>query len=168
MYGTQNSYHIPPCNGVYLLHGTVPKHEENRSPCQHYIGYSSNLRRRFLTHKRGDGTPFTRILASRGSILCARIWPGANYRFEHRIRNNRWGRRLCPICSPEEWFKRAMTLKPEECTDLLPFPADLRQRWPVPFIFEQKFKRFWPMQPIEQCPTSSLTVLMKLEETILV
>lgn len=93
---------------VYLLHLKTPLPRgisRCGTPLQagHYIGFADDLVERILKHADGHGARFTQVCVERGiDWQLARTWEGgqADRRFERRLKNGKWGPRLCPICNP--------------------------------------------------------------------
>jgi hypothetical protein len=84
---------------VYLLHfsGRV----SDRHTCQHYLGWTPGpVAERVATHAAGRGARLTQVAAERGLCLTvARTWHGGR-ELERRLKNQKHGPRLCPLCNP--------------------------------------------------------------------
>jgi predicted GIY-YIG superfamily endonuclease len=84
---------------VYLLHFSEPiKH------ARHYLGYTRvSVYDRLIEHNAGRGARLTQVAVSMGIELhLARIWPGADRKFERRLKNRNNAPKLCPICRGEQ------------------------------------------------------------------
>lgn len=83
---------------VYLLHFSSrisPDHA-----CQHYLGSADDLEKRMKLHKAGRGCRLADIALQRGiDFQLARTWAGGRQE-ERQLKNQKNGRRLCPICNP--------------------------------------------------------------------
>lgn len=91
---------------VYLLHFSQPV-GSSRHQCQHYIGYASKLNTRLDHHKLRPDVRLMQVLQERGiSFALARTWEGGK-ELERKLKNQKNGGRLCPICngikSFQEW-----------------------------------------------------------------
>lgn len=83
---------------VYLLHLDQPL-----AHARHYTGWSTHLEDRLEHHANGTGARFTQVLRERGiTWQLARVWDGADRRFERRLKNTKNVRRYCPICEGEK------------------------------------------------------------------
>lgn len=83
----------------YLIHFDEPyKH------ARHYIGTTNNLPRRIATHKRGEATRSSRLMAAVHDAgigwTVARTWEGGRD-LEIKLHNWHGGAQLCPICRGE-------------------------------------------------------------------
>lgn len=91
---------------VYLLHFDQPI-APGRHTTQHYVGHAEDLARRIQAHTRGryngggNGcAKLCAVAAERGiRFTVARLWRGG-YEVEQRLKNQKNGRCICPICSP--------------------------------------------------------------------
>ena len=83
---------------VYLLHFSEPyKH------ARHYIGYADDLDARLARHRSGNGARLIQVIMDAGlDWRLARIWPDGDRKLERRLKNQKHGPRLCPICNGEE------------------------------------------------------------------
>jgi hypothetical protein len=96
----------------------------------HYLGFTTNLRRRWAEHLAGGYDPETRKATGRGARLLAaalhagcsltlvRVWYGEQTRaLEQRLKQRRKPgslragaktshKRLCPLCNPAGWWRR--------------------------------------------------------------
>lgn len=98
--------------GAYLLHFERPyKH------ARHYIGWSSDIDARVERHFEGHGSRLVQVVKAAGiSIVLARVWWNKDRAFERRLKNQKHGPRLCPICREE---------KPMEAKPLITLVASL-------------------------------------------
>jgi predicted GIY-YIG superfamily endonuclease len=92
----------PPLNArgtVYLLHFS----ERTKQNRQHYLGWTSDLARRFAEHRSGRGCRETRKPVAEGlTLTVAQTWAGTPL-LERRLKE--WSRRrqegfagICPLC----------------------------------------------------------------------
>lgn len=92
---------------------------------QHYIGWAKDLEERLeehtyarwtpyeepfttskgktrLGHTRGNGATFLAVANSRNiPWSLARVWQGADQKFERRLKNQKKAHELCPLCNPK-------------------------------------------------------------------
>jgi predicted GIY-YIG superfamily endonuclease len=82
----------------YLIHFDRPP----RGRQAHYIGYTSDLAKRWADHCTGHGSDLTR-LAKRLSISMrlARVWRHGSKGLEIKLKHH-GGRSLCPVCMLED------------------------------------------------------------------
>lgn len=85
---------------VYLIH-----FDEKLAHAQHYLGFAEiPVRERLDRHKAGNGSKLVRAVMQNGiTIRLARVWSGeeVDRHFERSLKNQRNGRKLCPICRGE-------------------------------------------------------------------
>jgi hypothetical protein len=88
---------------AYLVHLDTPL-----AHAQHYIGWEKRDNgSREAVHQSGNGARMLAVAKSRGITFTAvRTWPGADRRFERRLKNTANARRLCPVCSPDSWARQ--------------------------------------------------------------
>lgn len=102
---------------VYLIHFDQPYKGK-----QHYIGYAHCVESRMVEHKATTWTPLEKFSTSEGKTVCGvkhgnganflavlnhygigyevvRVWDGGRD-VERRIKAQKNGRRVCPICNP--------------------------------------------------------------------
>lgn len=81
---------------VYLLHLDQPL-----SHAQHYVGFTTNLRARLMSHRLGrSGARYMEVVKERGiGFRLVRTWSG-DRNFERRIKRLKNAPRYCPICNP--------------------------------------------------------------------
>lgn len=83
---------------VYLLHFEKPISENHTT--QHYLGYTTSLKKRIQEHH--DGTSGVRLLqvAKEREInfTVVRIWRDGTRKLERSLKDGRHGSRLCPVC----------------------------------------------------------------------
>ena len=79
---------------VYLIHFNRPlKH------ARHYLGWTSNLRKRLNAHEDGTGSVLLRALAERGiGWKLVRTWDNAGLDVERKLKKQGSRARLCPLC----------------------------------------------------------------------
>jgi predicted GIY-YIG superfamily endonuclease len=78
----------------YLIHFKKPP----RGKQSHYIGYTSDLAKRWADHCSGHGSDLTRLAKSSGiSMRLARIWKNGSKELEIQLKH-RGGKSLCPVC----------------------------------------------------------------------
>lgn len=83
--------------GCYLIHFDKPV----RGAQRHYIGWSSDLRRRAYEHLCGKGSELTRIAQLEGfEIRIARFWFDVGKDVELKLKR-RGAKSLCPYCHLE-------------------------------------------------------------------
>lgn len=79
---------------VYLLHFGRPYFR-----ARHYVGWSTNFRRRIEQHRSGSGSPLVRAVVSDGiEIYLARTWENVTRKFERRCHRAKRSPSVCPIC----------------------------------------------------------------------
>ncbi len=88
---------------VYLLHFGAPYQH-----AAHYLGWSECLRARLAHHRAGRGARLMAAVAAAGiDVTVARVWEGADRRFERKLHNRKQSRTLCPVCSGTQALRRA-------------------------------------------------------------
>jgi len=92
---------------VYLLHFSRPYHH-----AQHYLGFTEQgVDARLAVHRAGRGSPLVAAAIAAGiEVTVARTWPGASRKDKRYLHDLKAGRRLCPICTPQEALLRARFL----------------------------------------------------------
>lgn len=88
---------------IYLIHFSARTSQER----QHYLGWSSDIEKRFAQHRSGHGSRETRKAVAEGlRLTLAQTWTGTPL-LERRIKA--WSRRgrkgfsgICPLCPGEE------------------------------------------------------------------
>ena len=84
-------------NFVYLLH--FERRINPSHPCQHYLGYTTNLPTRIQQHQNGSGSRLCQVAKERHiTFTVARIWLGPRS-LEKQLKRRKNGRSLCPICN---------------------------------------------------------------------
>ena len=83
---------------VYLVH--FSRRISDRHTCQHYLGWTTGpVAERLAEHASGRGARLTQVAADRGiGMTLARTWDGGRD-LERRLKNQKHGPRLCPLCS---------------------------------------------------------------------
>lgn len=82
---------------VYLFHFSSPV--SDRHTCRHYLGYCLDLWARVRCHAGGRGARLTEVAVERGIKLeIVRVWKGTR-KDERKLKNQKNGPALCPICS---------------------------------------------------------------------
>jgi predicted GIY-YIG superfamily endonuclease len=80
--------------GVYLIH-FVPAYKQAR----HYTGYADDIQRRVAQQQAGEGARLPQVAVAAGcQLLLVRVWPGADRKFERKLKKRKNAPRLCPIC----------------------------------------------------------------------
>ena len=83
---------------VYLLHFSEPISPDHT--CQHYLGYTKSLKKRIAEHETGSGARLVQVALERGiSFVVARTWSNGTRALERKLKNQKMGPRLCPICN---------------------------------------------------------------------
>lgn len=85
----------PHLGTVYLLHFDRPYRH-----ARHYVGFTTNLKRRLSEHRSGHGSPLLCAVVEAGiRFRVARLWLNVTRRFERRLHNlqPRW--KHCPYCT---------------------------------------------------------------------
>lgn len=83
--------------GVYLFH-FAPAYRHAR----HYIGYGDDLPTRIAEQFAGKGANLVRVALRFGRVITvAKTWPGADRKFERKLKNRGSAYRICPICRGE-------------------------------------------------------------------
>ncbi len=82
---------------VYLLHFSEPISPNH--PCQHYLGWTIDLKHRLSLHKRGLGSRLCRVAKERGITWeLVRTWEG-DKSLETRLKRSHNSPKYCPICN---------------------------------------------------------------------
>src|SRR5215472_10027067 len=83
----------------YLLHFDRPYVSANgKGIAAHYLGSTSNLKRRLAEHAAGRGARLLAVVAAEGiGWELARLWPGGRAR-ERQLKRMGGHARLCPLC----------------------------------------------------------------------
>lgn len=82
----------------YLLH-----FDEPIAHAKHYLGSTTNLERRISEHRRGYRARLMEVLKERGiGFQVARVWEGGDRQLEKKLKKQKQGTRLCPICNPRK------------------------------------------------------------------
>ncbi len=104
----------------YLIHLDKPI-----AHARHYLGWSASPVTREKQHRAGNGARLLAVAKARGiSWQMVRTWPGADTRFERRLKNTANAARLCPECNPGGWARQmADPGKPERKP-----PADRKKK----------------------------------------
>ena len=78
---------------VYLIHFDTPyKH------ARHYLGSADDVEARLAQHRSGNGARLMEVVGKAGiSWRLARTWDGGRDQ-ERRLKRQKHGPRLCPIC----------------------------------------------------------------------
>jgi predicted GIY-YIG superfamily endonuclease len=81
---------------IYLIHFDTPyKH------ARHYLGYASNLAARLALHRASNGARLIEVINAAGiTWQVSRTWSG-NRALERKLKNQKNGPRLCPLCNPK-------------------------------------------------------------------
>lgn len=87
---------------VYLIHFAEPIGSAAHS-AQHYLGVTSNLKRRIARHHAGNGSRIMAHVTHQGiGWQVARTWEDASPELEKRLKSWHKARQLCPICREQE------------------------------------------------------------------
>jgi predicted GIY-YIG superfamily endonuclease len=79
---------------VYLVHAARALHG-----ARHYLGFSTDVKRRIARHKAGRGTPLLGEMARRGiRFRVVRQWHKKDGYFEQELKRNNALADLCPVC----------------------------------------------------------------------
>lgn len=79
---------------VYLVHMTRALHG-----ARHYLGFSTDVRKRVARHKQGRGTPLLGEATRRGiPWRVVRTWRGRDGYFEQELKRSGPLAGLCPVC----------------------------------------------------------------------
>lgn len=83
---------------VYLLH--FERRISDKHTTQHYIGYTTSLKKRVQEHRDGtSGVRLLQVAKERGiGFEVIRTWSDGTRKLERSLKNGRHGSRLCPIC----------------------------------------------------------------------
>lgn len=86
---------------VYLLHFSQPISPDHT--CQHYLGSAEDVNTRLTHHLTGRGARLTQVANERGiDYEVVRVWkaePGKGRELERKLKNQKNGHKLCPVCS---------------------------------------------------------------------
>lgn len=86
---------------VYLLHFHAPI--SDRHTCQHYMGSAADVNERLVHHLTGRGARLCQVANERGiDYEIVRVWkaePGKGRELERKLKNQKNGHKLCPVCS---------------------------------------------------------------------
>ena len=83
---------------LYLIHFDKPV-----AHAQHYLGYTTDLDKRFKRHAKLDGARLVRAAIQNGAeCTVVRLWRNADKNFERKLKNRKNHRALCPICKGEK------------------------------------------------------------------
>lgn len=84
-----------PVKGVYLLHFS----DKVGGRALHYVGYSDDVERRISEHRGGYGARLMAVVKDNGMTFeVARVWEGADRKFERHIKKMKNHSKYCPIC----------------------------------------------------------------------
>lgn len=91
---------------VYLLH-----FNKRLAHAQHYIGFvqsDDGLDKRLTDHLCGMGARIMEVCFERGiEWKTARIWFGADRKFERKLKRFKGAQKICPVCKGESAMRRA-------------------------------------------------------------
>jgi predicted GIY-YIG superfamily endonuclease len=82
---------------LYLIHADEKLHH-----AQHYLGFTTNLGRRLDDHilGAGRGARLVEVYNQAGiHWRVVRVWPKGTRTDERRLKNQKHGPRLCPVCN---------------------------------------------------------------------
>ncbi|WP_201365820.1 hypothetical protein [Dictyobacter formicarum] len=81
---------------VYLLH-----FEKRYQHAGHYLGWTDDLPARLEAHRSGRGARLMEVIKEHGiSWQLARVWEDGDRALERRLKRQKAGPRLCPLCHP--------------------------------------------------------------------
>jgi predicted GIY-YIG superfamily endonuclease len=87
---------------VYLIH-----FENKLSHAQHYLGYTTDLDNRLITHRCGHGSKLLAAVTRQNiDWQLVRTWNG-DRALERKLKRRKNSRQLCPICNPDHWMDNA-------------------------------------------------------------
>ncbi len=82
---------------VYLIHFSKPL-----AHARHYLGFADradSIPARIERHARGDGAKLTKAAVTAGiELQLARVWEDGDRNFERKLKNQKQGPKLCPLC----------------------------------------------------------------------
>lgn len=82
---------------VYLIHFS-----SKLSHAAHYLGSTSNLKRRIARHRANDGAKLLRALNLAGIEWdVVRVWKGGRD-LERKMKRHKNSPSFCPVCNPKE------------------------------------------------------------------
>lgn len=85
---------------VYMLHFEPGIPVAGNRFARHYIGWTTDVERRFAQHVSGQGSPLVAAAVARGAqVELARTWVGVDRFFERRLKNLHAATHYCPVCS---------------------------------------------------------------------
>jgi predicted GIY-YIG superfamily endonuclease len=113
---------LPRCGGCYLIHFDQPYTSSNgKATIQHYLGWTTNLRRRIAHHQEGNGVRLMEVINAAGiSWRVVHLWLEATRRDERRLKLQKKNWRLCPVCHPT--LRRGAVMRTAQ-PSVLPFPS---------------------------------------------
>ncbi|MFL5591042.1 MAG: endonuclease [Ktedonobacteraceae bacterium] len=80
---------------LYLLHC-----DEKYFHAHHYLGYTTNLGRRLDDHLLGNGARLVEVYNEHHiHWRVVRVWPKGTRTDERRLKRQKHGPRLCPVCN---------------------------------------------------------------------
>jgi predicted GIY-YIG superfamily endonuclease len=83
-------------SGIYLIHFERPL-----CHARHYLGFATNIARRWKTHCAGKAARLTAVLRERQiGFSLVRVWIGGTRLLERRLKRFSHVPLLCPICHP--------------------------------------------------------------------
>jgi hypothetical protein len=86
--------------GLYLLHFEPRLHHAG-----HYLGFAVDVERRVGEHLAAGAkaSPLVRAAIAAGSVVeLVRTWPAGDRTLERRLKREKHGPRLCPVCNPPQ------------------------------------------------------------------
>jgi hypothetical protein len=94
-----------PIGDVYLIClGAGISRGKQTGNARHYIGWTSDVKRRFKEHTGGTdkASPLITAAIEAGcEPKLARVWPDVTRAFERFVKNQKHTPRHCPICTPK-------------------------------------------------------------------
>lgn len=93
-------YGVPQSEEQRQVHSLPPRTNKQVYPAQHYLGYTTHLKRRLVHHQDGAGAKLTKYAVAAGcELIVARTWQG-DRTLERKLKTSKHHSRLCPICNP--------------------------------------------------------------------
>jgi predicted GIY-YIG superfamily endonuclease len=85
-----------PRTAVYLIH-----FERRYAHAGHYLGFAEDVEARLEQHRRGAGARLMQVIVQAGiGWQLVRTWDEGDRTLERRLKLQKNGPRLCPVCSP--------------------------------------------------------------------
>jgi len=94
---------------VYLIHFEHPLGDSSNphGQARHYLGFTKDLEARLARHRKCNGSAILAAVTQAGiGWECVRTWHGGR-ELERRLKQRKDSPKLCPICNPAGWSRRA-------------------------------------------------------------